>query len=141
MGGSTRTRLVALVALVAIALPVAIVLASGGGDDGGGGKQEKRRKAAGLRVERSNMLPEVIVYVKPAKNTPAQARGRRRVRLTCVDADGRVLARQDEAWPFGQTDGGLYEPHTHMPLDGESLAVLDRCRLDGTEPLLEGRVP
>ena len=119
MGGSARTRLVALVALVAIALPVAIVLASGGE---GGGKKERQRRASGLRVERSDLLPEVVVYVKRSVNKPAQAHGRRQVRLTCVDADGRVLARQDEAWPFGQTDGGVYEPHTHMSLDGDLLA-------------------
>jgi hypothetical protein len=84
---------------------------------------------------------DLVVYVKPAVNVPARAGGRRQVLLKCVDADGELVMAQDEAWPFAQTDGGLFEPHAHMVLDPIGASAVDRCLLEGTEPLLEAKVP
>jgi hypothetical protein len=59
--GPARTRLIALVVLLAAAIPLTIVavLGTGGGDD---------EEEAGLRVERSPDRPELIVYLDPEVN-------------------------------------------------------------------------
>jgi len=140
VGGSARTRLAALVVLLVVAVPLAIVALSGSGD-----AQPKRKPkaphATGLRVERGTSGSDLTVYVKPAVNVPARAGGRRQVVLKCVDSDGDAVMAQDEAWPFAQTDKGLFEPHAHLVLDPLSITAVERCLLEGTKPLLEGRVP
>ena len=140
MGGSARTRLAALVILVVVAVPLLVLLASGSGGDDPAPKSKPHR-ATGLRIERGSSGSDLVVYVKPAVNVPARAGGRRQVQLKCVDAEGSLVMAQDEAWPFGQTDGGLFEPHAHMTLDPIGASAVDRCLLAGTKPLLGGRVP
>jgi hypothetical protein len=135
MDGRARTGLVAIVVVLAVAVPLAIIALSGGGE------QEEAQAAPGLRVERSLNLPEVVVYVDPPANRSARARGRRSVTLECVDAGGRLIGAQDEAWPFADTDQNTVDPHAHMALDSAGMAAVDRCRLAGTEPLLEGKLP
>jgi hypothetical protein len=130
-----RAVLVAVVVLVVIGVPLALLL--GGGGDGPTPKPKPRR-ATGLRVERGTS--DLTIYVKPAVNVPARAGGRRQVLLECVDSDGDTVQAQDEAWPFAETDQGAFDPHAHMVLDPLSITAVERCLLEGTEPLLEGRV-
>ena len=132
MEGPARIRLVALVVLVAVAVPIGIVLASDGGD----GQDEP----AALRVERSAQLPELVVYVEAEANTPERSGGRRSIAVECVTADGSLIASQAEPWPFTDTDQGTRDPHAHLRIDPASMLEVDRCRLRGTEPLLEAPV-
>jgi hypothetical protein len=137
MGETTRTRLAALVVLAVVAVPLAI-LALGGGDDAE--PKPKPQRSTGLRVERGTSGSDLTIYVKPAVNVPARAGGRRQVLLECVDSDGDAVMAQDEAWPFADTDQGTLDPHAHMALDPLSISAVERCVLEGTEPLLEGPV-
>jgi hypothetical protein len=141
VGGSARTRLAALVVLVVVAVPLVILFASAGGDDTKPDRNSKPHHSTGLRVERGTGGSDLTIYVKPAVNVPARAGGRRQVVLKCVDSDGDAVMAQDEAWPFAQTDKGLFEPHAHLVLDPLSITAVERCLLEGTKPLLEGRVP
>jgi hypothetical protein len=120
-------------------LAVLFVLAVGGC---GGNEPEAKPappKSTGMRIERGTS--DLTIYVKPAVNLPERAGGRRQVQLDCVDSDGDTVMAQDEAWPFAQTDGGLYQPHAHMALDPLTITAVERCVLHGTEPLLEALVP
>jgi len=139
MGDTARTRLAALVVLAVVAVPLAI-LALGGGD-GDDAKPKPKHRATGLRVERGASGSDLTVYVEPAVNVAARTGGRRQVLLKCVDSEGEAVMAQDEAWPFAETDQGAYDPHAHMTLDPLSSSSVKRCLLEGTEPLLEGRVP
>ena len=129
-----RAVLVAVVVLVVISVPLAVLV--GGGDE----RKPKPQRATGLRVERGTGGSDLIVYVKPALNVPARAGGRRQVLLECVDSDGDAVQAQEEAWPFADTDQGTLDPHAHMVLDALSITAVERCLLEGTEPLLEGAV-
>jgi hypothetical protein len=132
-----RAVLVAVVVLVVIGVPLALLL--GGGDDDPTPKPKPPR-ATGLRVERGTSGSDLIIYVKPAVNVAARAGGRRQVLLECVDSDGDAVQAQDEAWPFADTDQGTLDPHAHMVLDPLSITAVERCLLEGTEPLLDGPV-
>jgi hypothetical protein len=134
-----RAVLVAVVVIAIIGVPLA-VLFSGGGDDPKP-KPKATQHATGLRVERGTSGSDLTVYVKAAVNVPARAAGRRQVVLRCVDADGELVIAQDEAWPFAETDQGLFDPHAHVVLDPLGASAVERCMLQGTEPLLEGPVP
>jgi hypothetical protein len=138
MGETTRTRLAALVVLAVVAVPLAILALGGGGDHA---KPKPKHSATGLRVERGASGSDLTVYVEPAVNVAARTGGRRQVLLKCVDSEGEAVMAQDEAWPFAETDQGAYDPHAHMTLDPLSSSSVERCLLEGTEPLLEGRVP
>jgi hypothetical protein len=129
-----RAVLVAVVVPVVIGVPLAVLL-GGGGDDPA---PKLKPRATGLRVERGTS--DLTVYVKPAVNVPARAGGRRQVLLKCVDSDGDTVMAQDEAWPFAETDQGAFDPHAHMTLDPLSISAVERCLLEGTDPLLDGRV-
>ena len=131
-----RAVLVAVVVLVVIGVPLAVLLGGGGGDPA---PKPKPRPATGLRVEPGTS--DLTIYVKPAVNVPARTGGRRQVLLKCVDSDGDTVQAQDEAWPFAETDQGAFDPHAHMVLDPLSITAVERCVLEGTEPLLAGRVP
>lgn len=133
MEGPARTRLVALVLLLAVAVPLGVLAAAG---SGGGDEVED----AGLRVERSPDLPELLVYVDPEVNTPERTSGGQSVTVVCVDPDGGVVARKDEAWPFTDTDQNTLDPHVHLPVNPARINDVERCRLKETEPLLEGPV-
>jgi FlaG/FlaF family flagellin (archaellin) len=131
-----RAVLVAVVVLVVIGVPLAVLLGGGGGDDSA--PKPKPHRATGVRVERGTS--DLTIYVKPAVNVPASAAGRRQVLLKCVDSNGDTVQAQDEAWPFAETDQGAFDPHAHLVLDPLSITAVERCLLEGTEPLLVARV-
>jgi hypothetical protein len=128
-----RTVLTVIVVVLVLGVPLAFLFASGGGDD-----EPSRAAEPGLRLELSTGAAELLVYVEAGANRPDRAGGARSVRLRCVDADGQLVAAQDEAWPFSDTDAGTLDPHAHVTLDPQSMARIRRCSLVGTDPLLEG---
>jgi hypothetical protein len=132
-----RTVVSAIVIALVLIVPLVALFAGGGGDDG----DAEATGDGALRVEVSPVLPELIVSVEPAANTAARAGGARSVTLRCVDSDDQLVAAQDEAWPFTDTDGDTLNPHAHMALDGAQLEQVSSCRLVGTEPLLEAELP
>jgi hypothetical protein len=134
MEGPARTRLVALVVLLAVALPLTIVavVGSGGGDD--------EEEAGSLRVERSPDLPELRVFLDPDANTPERAGGRPSVLVECLDEAGGVVARSDEPFPFTDTDENTLDPHVHMRVNPARINDVVRCRVRPADPPLEGPV-
>ena len=133
MEGPARTRLVALVVLLAVALPLTIVaaLGSGGGDD---------EEETGLRAERSPDIPELRVFLDPEVNTPERAGGRASVIVECLDEAGAVVARSDEPFPFTDTDDDTLDPHVHLPVNPARIGEVMRCRVRPSDPPLEGPV-
>ena len=133
MEGPARTRLVALVVLLAVAVPLTIVavVGSGGGDD---------EEETGLRVERSPDLPELLVFLDPDVNSPERTGGRRSVVVECLDTNSGVVARSDETWPFTDTDQETVDPHVHMPMNPARINDVVRCRVRPADPPLEGPV-
>lgn len=133
MEGPARTRLVALVVLLAVALPLAIVavVGSGGGDD---------EEESSLRVERSPDLPELRVFLDPDVNTPERTGGRPSVLVECLDEAGEVVARADEAFPFTDTDEETLDPHVHLRVNPARINEVVRCRVRPADPPLEGPV-
>jgi hypothetical protein len=133
MEGPARTRLVALVVLLALAVPLTIVavVGSGGGDEG---------EEASLRVERSPDLPELLVFLDPDVNKAERTGGRRTVVVECVDGSGQVVARGDEPFPFTDTDQNTVDPHVHMPVNPARIDDVVRCRVRPAKPPLEGPV-
>ena len=133
MEGPARTRLVALVVLLAVALPLTIVavVGSGGGDD---------EEESSLRVERSPELPELRVFLDPDVNTPERTGGRPSVLVECLDEAGEVVARADEAFPFTDTDEETLDPHVHLPVNPARINEVVRCRVRPADPPLEGPV-
>jgi hypothetical protein len=134
MEGAARTRLVALVMLLAVSVPLTIVavVGSGGGDEEEG--------EAGIRIERSPNMPEMVVFMTPEGNTPERTGGRKSVTVECLDTAGRVLSRQDETWPFTDTDRGTLDPHVHVPVNPARINDVARCRVLPADPPLEGPV-
>jgi hypothetical protein len=135
MESASRTRLIALGVLLAISVPLIVIAAAGGGSDDSGGD--------GIRIEPSNRgLPEVVIYVEdPDVNKPATTDGAKRVVIECTDRAGAVIFTGTERWPFRDTDGGTFDPHVHMRTDPAILGSINRCRLKGTDPELEGGRP
>jgi hypothetical protein len=134
MEGPARTRLVALVVLLAVAVPLTIVAAigSGGGDDD---------KDAGLRVERALEVSELLVFLSPEVNKPERTGGRRSVTVECLDAGGGVISRKkDEPWPFTDTDQNTLDPHAHVRVNPARINEVERCRVRPADPPLEGPV-
>jgi hypothetical protein len=133
MEGPARTRLVALVVLLAVALPLTVVavLGSGGGDD---------EEETSLRVERSPDLPELRVYLDPEVNKPDRTGGRANVLVECLDEAGEVVVRSDEPFPFTDTDQNTLDPHVHMPVNPARIGEVVRCRVRPSDPPLEGPV-
>jgi hypothetical protein len=133
MEGPARTRLVALVVLLAVAIPLTIVavVGSGGGDD---------EEESSLRVERSPDLPELRVFLDPDVNTPERTGGRPSVLVECLDEAGEVVARADEPFPFTDTDEETLDPHVHMPINPARINEVVRCRVRPADPPLEGPV-
>jgi hypothetical protein len=138
MQDRARAVLVAVVFVVVIGVPLAILFASGGGDEPEA--KPEATKATGLRVE-VGTSSDLVIYVKPAANLPARAGGRSEVVLRCVDADGDTVMAQDEQWPFQDTDQFAVGPHAHMTLDPLSITAVERCLVEGAEPPLEAPVP
>jgi hypothetical protein len=128
--GANRTKLVALAVFLAVLVPLVVIALAGGGsgDD-----------APGLRVERSQGIPEIVIYLEdPEVNDPSTNSGRTRVRIECLDDGGAVVFRGAERWPFSDTDGGRFDPHAHVFVGPERLGRIDSCRFRGTDPPLEG---
>jgi hypothetical protein len=126
-----------VVALVLIVPLVALFAGGGSGDDGNPAKAPAQPE--GMRVERD--IAGLTAYVTPDVNTPERAGGARSVTLRCLDADGQLVAAQDEAWPFTGTDQNTLDPHVHVTLDSNQLGLVSSCRLVETEPLLQARMP
>lgn len=133
MEAAARMRLAALAVLLAVLVPlVVIAVSSGGGADG---------PPAGLQVERTPGVPEVIVYVEdPEVNRTDTAGGAVRVTLECLDRDGEVVWSSREPWPFTDTDRGTLDPHVHLAMAATVVDRVARCRLNDTDPPLEGRL-
>ena len=136
MEGATRTRLVALAVLLAVGVPLVIVALAGSSGE------EDSRPPGGLRVEQTAAgLAEITVYVEDrALNKANTAGGAREVDVQCVDRGGELVFAKTEPWPFADTDGGTLDPHAHVGVDVEQLERITRCRLEGTDPPLEGRL-
>jgi hypothetical protein len=134
MEGPARTRLVALAVLLVLAVPLTIVAVAG---SGGGGEEEQE---AGLRVERSPGVSELIVFLDPDVNKPERTGGRPSVRVECLDEAGGVVARSDEPFPFTDTDQETLDPHVHMPVNPARINDVVRCRVRPADPPLEGPV-
>jgi hypothetical protein len=134
MEKASRTRLVAVAVLLAVAAPLVIVALAGGGSE------DRPERPAGLRVERTpGGMPEVIVYVEDRSlNEPATAGGATSVVVECADAEGRVVWSRPERWPFTDTDDGTLDPHAHIGMDQAAVERIARCRLTGTDPPLGG---
>ena len=133
MEGPARTRLVALVVILALAVPLAIVaIASSGGDE--------EDKEPEMYVQRSPEVFEVRVFLEPEVNTPDRTRGRRSVTVECLDDSGTVIASQDEAWPFTDTDQNTLDPHAHIPVNPARIDDVSLCRVKQARPPLEGPV-
>jgi hypothetical protein len=134
MEGPARTRLVALVVLLAVALPLTIVavVGSGGGDD--------EEEAGSLRVERSSEVAELRVFLDPEVNKPERTGGRPSVLVECLYEAGGVIARSDEPFPFTDTDQNTLDPHVHMPVNPARINDVVRCRVRPADPPLEGPV-
>jgi hypothetical protein len=135
MEPASRTRLIALAVLLAISVPLIVIAAAGGGSDDAGGD--------GIRIEPSNRgLPEIVVYLQdPDVNTPDTTDGAKRVVIECTNRAGAVVFTATERWPFSDTDGGVFDPHVHVPVGAAILGTIDRCKLKGTDPELEGGRP
>ena len=133
MEGPARTRLVALVVLLAVAVPLTIVavIGAGGGDD---------EEDTGLRVERSPDVSELLVFLTPEVNKPERTGGRRSVTIECLDTGGGVVSRRVEPWPFTDTDQNTLDPHVHVPVNPARINDVERCRVRPATPSLEGPV-
>ena len=133
MEAATRTRLIAAGVILALAVPLGVVAAMGSG----GGEDEHD---TGMRVERSTELPEMLIYLDDdGVNVPQRARGRT-VQVQCLDANGAIVATQDETWPMTETDAGTLSPHSHVPVNPARIGEVASCRIRGTEPLLQADV-
>ena len=134
MEGPARTRLVALVVLLAVAIPLTIVavLGSGGGDD--------EEEETSLRVELSPDAPELRVFLDPEVNTPERTGGRTSVLVECLDDAGGVLARANEPFPFTDTDDNTLDPHVHLRVNPARINDVVRCRVKPADPPLDGPV-
>jgi hypothetical protein len=132
-----RLRTVVAATAIALVLIVPLVLLFAGGGDGGNESAVQRESS--LLIER--FRAELVVTVEPTDNVAERAGGARSVTLRCVDGDDQLVAAQDEAWPFADTDGGTLKPHAHVPLEAAQQELVSSCRLVGTEPVLEGSLP
>jgi hypothetical protein len=82
-----------------------------------------------------------VIYVQDrADNVSAAAGGSQTVTVECLDKRGKVLVRNPQTWPFGYPDGEQLDPHVHQSVDERVAALVTRCRLKGTKPLLEGEI-
>jgi hypothetical protein len=96
-----------------------------------------------LIVERWTALdgaPELLVSLGDrALNTLSTTKGKRAVRVRCVDRDGRVVIDAEHKWPFVWERGFDYA-HAHQPASRVQLLEIDRCSLLGPQIRLEAGV-
>lgn len=134
--GQSRGRLISVAVLGGLMVVLIVVALLAGGSD---------PADAGLRVqpegEPGTAAPGITVYVNdPAANVPDTAAGRQRVVLVCLDSGSRPVVRSAHPWPFTDTDDGAFDPHVHQRVNSDQLARVVRCRLEGTDGPLEGRL-
>jgi hypothetical protein len=128
-----RLRRVAPLALLTamMAAPLLLWAATSGGDE------------KSLIVERATTpagTPEFIVSLaEDDLNTLDTTKGKRTVRVECVDREGQVVLEAEKRWPFPSERGYDY-PHRHQRASAEQLRRVDRCRLKGTSVRLEADV-
>jgi hypothetical protein len=100
-------------------------------------------KAEDLIVERWTALdgaPELLVSLgDKALNTLATTKGKRAVRVKCVDRDGKVVIDAEHKWPFIWERGFDYA-HAHQPASRVQLLEIDRCSLLGPQIHLEAGI-
>lgn len=120
---------VAFGVLVVVAVPIAILSASS--SDGG---------TARLLIAPASA--EVVVSLDdPSVNTPGTTGGKQRVTVECLDANGRTVVKGEQDWPFSDDAGlGAGRPHAHQPVPPQQVAAIASCRLEGTDPKIEGKV-
>jgi hypothetical protein len=80
----------------------------------------------------------VVALPSEAVNTLETTDGAPSVGLVCLDSEGRAELRVEHPFPFEETDGGLEPPHVHQRIATDQLQRIELCRLDGTDPPLEG---
>jgi hypothetical protein len=136
MGSRGRVAFVVGMCVVIVGVPLAVLVASGSED-----ARPDASKSTGLRLERGPSGSDLVIHVKPAVNVPERAAGRSEVVLRCVDSEGDTVMAQDEQWPFQDTDELAVGPHAHVALDPLSVTAVERCLVEGTEPLLQGPMP
>ena len=83
-----------------------------------------------------------MIYLEdPDVNKPATNGGAKRVPIECTAQAGALVFTTTERWPFRDTDGGVFDPHVHIPVDPALLGSITHCKLKGTNPALEGGRP
>jgi hypothetical protein len=91
-------------------------------------------KAEDLIVERWTALdgaPELLVSLgDKALNTLATTKGKRVVRVRCVDRAGKLVIDGEHKWPFVWEKGFDYA-HAHQKATRVQLLEIDRCSLIG----------
>jgi hypothetical protein len=103
----------------------------------------QRERADDLIVERWTALdgaPELLVSLGDrALNSLAATKGKRAVRVKCVDRDGKVVIDVEHKWPFVWEKGFDYA-HAHQPASRVQLLEIDRCSLLGPQIHLEAGI-
>lgn len=108
-----------------------IVLLGGGDAEGRPIEVERAVAATGIQ--------ELLITVSDEANVPATTDGEELVDLICTDARGEMVVRGQHQWPL-ISDGEPPEPHIHQAASLQELDEIARCRIEGTDPLLQGRV-
>jgi hypothetical protein len=118
------------VILLLVAAPLAIWAATSGGSD-----EEQK----GLIVERSvglNGEPELVISIAGDVQVTS---GASNVRVECTDANGTVIVKGTQPWPFIEEPGYPYA-HVHQTDSPEKIEGARRCRVLGTDERLEAKV-
>jgi hypothetical protein len=96
-----------------------------------------------LMAERGTALtgePELLISLgEDDLNATKTARGKKTVRLVCVDRRGKVVIDAQKKWPFVYEQGYDY-PHRHQLADRELVQRAQKCSVKGTTVLLEAKV-
>jgi hypothetical protein len=132
MNSMAWRRVAALAVLLVVSVPVVVIVASSsGGEDA---------TSSALRAER--VPPGLVLYMEdPSVNQPATLDGDRAATIECLDSGGSAIWRGARPWPFTDTDGGRLDPHVHIDVEPARLARIVRCRLAGSDPSLEAKLP
>jgi hypothetical protein len=118
------------VILVLVAAPLVIWAATSGGSDGG---------KKGLIVERTvglNGEPELVISIAGKVEVTS---GASNVRVECTDANGKVIVKGTQPWPFVEEPGYPYA-HVHQTDSPEKIEGARRCRVLGTNTRLDAAV-
>lgn len=130
----TRTTAAAIVA-VGLAVVAAMVLAVGG--DEPDARPPEPRPGLRLYGMEGKGGAQLIVFLPSELLHPTLAPQNNRIRFECFDRSGRALLRVLRPWVVEPSEFRLL--HFHQPLDNrQTLNRIDRCRVTGTDPALEG---